>query len=70
MEFAARAAGNHSSGVNVETEIMLTAQYFLYSKNVWTGFSDKETNSINWYLQERNYQLLCYLILCSMEEIC
>ena len=31
-------------------ELMLTAQYFIYAKNVWTGLDKKETKTMKWYL--------------------
>ncbi|MFT3680660.1 MAG: L,D-transpeptidase family protein [Ferruginibacter sp.] len=35
---------------NPEMELMLTAQYFNYAKNIWGGWSDAQTDKIEWYL--------------------
>ncbi len=35
------------------TELMLTAQYLVYAKNVWGGLSEKQSLSTNWYLPRR-----------------
>ncbi len=39
---------------NIELELMLSAQYFNYTKTVWTGLSEKQTKAINWYLPRSN----------------
>ncbi|MEO6233205.1 MAG: L,D-transpeptidase family protein [Ferruginibacter sp.] len=35
------------------TELMLTAQYLVYAKNVWGGLSEKQSLSTDWYLPRR-----------------
>ena len=59
-EFASMMSDDNSDSLNVDTEIMLTAQYFVYAKNVWAGLSEKETQSLNWYLPRKkiSYPLL------------
>ncbi|HRH60880.1 MAG TPA: peptidoglycan-binding protein, partial [Chitinophagaceae bacterium] len=37
----------------VATELMLTAQYFVYAGNVWQGLDEKESTSLNWYLPRK-----------------
>ena len=59
-EFASMMEADKADSLNADTEIMLTAQYFIYVKNVWTGLSEKETQSINWYVPRKKiaYSLL------------
>jgi murein L,D-transpeptidase YcbB/YkuD len=59
-EFASMMVDENTDSLNVDTEIMLTSQYFVYSKNVWTGLSEKETQSLDWYLPRKKiaYNLL------------
>ena len=60
-EFVAMMGDGNADGLNVDTEIMLTAQYFAYAKNVWTGLSEKESKRLNWYLPRKEisyYHLL------------
>ena len=59
-KFASLMEVDKADSLNVNTEIMLTAHYFLYAKNVWTGLSEKETQSINWYAPRKKiaYSLL------------
>jgi len=61
-EFAAIMESDHSSGLNVDMETMRTAQFNLYSKNVWADLSEKQTNRITGISHEINYQPLCCLI--------
>ncbi len=35
---------------SVITELMLTAQYFIYAKNVWSGLNQKDTKDLKWHL--------------------
>lgn len=59
-EFASMIDADNADSLNVNTEIMLTAQYFEYAKNVWAGLNEKETQSLNWYLPRKkiSYTLL------------
>ena len=59
-EFAEMMSDENMDSLNVNTEIMLTAQYFIYAKNVWAGISEKQTKSINWYVPRKkiSYSLL------------
>lgn len=44
-----------------KVELMLTAQYLVYAKNVWQGLSEKQTQSIEWLLPRKkitNQELL------------
>ena len=45
---------------DIETELMLSSQYFIYSKRVWSGLSEKISKSINWHLPRKklNYNQL------------
>lgn len=60
VEFAAMMVNEIADSLNIETEIMLTAQYFVYTKYVWEGLSETETKDINWYLPRKkiSYSLL------------
>jgi L,D-transpeptidase YcbB len=47
------------------TELMLTAQYFVYARNVWSGLDEKKMKSLDWYLPRKTVsyeQLLDSLI--------
>jgi len=47
------------------TELMLTAQYFVYARNVWSGMDEKKMKSLDWYLPRKTVsyeQLLDSLI--------
>jgi murein L,D-transpeptidase YcbB/YkuD len=59
-ELTALLNSKTTTNPNVETELLLTAQYFLYAKKVWSGLSEKETKSINWRLPRKklNYNKL------------
>ena len=52
-EFALMMGTDYADSINVNTEIMLTAQYFVYAKNVWAGLSEKEIESNNWYIPRK-----------------
>ncbi len=52
-EFALMMGIDHADSINVNTEIMLSAQYFVYAKNVWAGLSEKEIESNNWYISRK-----------------
>lgn len=43
--------GNNAPDINIE--LMLTAQYFYYSKKIWAGSLNSKTESINWYLPRK-----------------
>lgn len=38
---------------NVTIELMLTAQYFFYAKNVWSGLGSKAMEAVNWELPQK-----------------
>jgi murein L,D-transpeptidase YcbB/YkuD len=59
-EFTFMMSTDNADSMNVNTEIMLTAQYFVYAKSVWTGLSEKETRSSNWFIPRKkiSYALL------------
>ncbi|HEY5370526.1 MAG TPA: L,D-transpeptidase family protein [Hanamia sp.] len=42
-----------NSGPDINMELMLTAQYFYYSKNIWAGSLNNKAESINWYLPRK-----------------
>lgn len=51
---------------SVNTELMLTTQYFIYAENVWMGLNQQETKNIKWYLPRNKLlyeQLLDSLIM-------
>lgn len=52
-EFALMMGVNNADSLNVATEIMLTAQYFVYAKNVWASLNANETKGINWCLPRK-----------------
>ncbi len=39
------------------TDLMLTAQYFLYAKNVWQGIDEKKSVSLDWLLPRKKLSL-------------
>lgn len=43
--------GNNAPDINIE--LMLTAQYFYYSKKIWAGSLNSKADSINWYLPRK-----------------
>lgn len=53
IEFASMMDNEIIDSLNIDVEIMLTAQYFVYTKYVWTGLSETETKDINWYLPRK-----------------
>lgn len=59
-EFAEMMSDENIDSLNENTEIMLTAQYFIYAKNVWAGISEKQTKSIDWFVPRKkiSYSLL------------
>lgn len=48
------------SAPNTEIELMMTAQYFNYARNVWVGISEKESRQLEWFLPRKklNYEQL------------
>ncbi|MFL5810616.1 MAG: murein L,D-transpeptidase [Flavisolibacter sp.] len=42
-----------SRTANPEIELMLTAQYFFYAENVWTGLGAKGMKAVNWDLPQK-----------------
>ncbi len=52
-EFTLMMGNDYGDSINVNTEIMLTAQYFAYAKNVWNGLSEKKIESNNWYIPRK-----------------
>jgi murein L,D-transpeptidase YcbB/YkuD len=59
-EFATMMVDENKDSLDVNTEIMLTAQYFVYAKQAWTGLNEKQTQSLDWYLPRKKieYNLL------------
>ncbi len=59
-EFTSMMREDNTDSLNINTEIMLTAQYFVYAKNVWAGMSEKKIKSANWYVPRKkiSYSLL------------
>jgi murein L,D-transpeptidase YcbB/YkuD len=39
--------------VDVNTELMLTAQYFYYARHVWQGLPEQETKAMDWFLPRK-----------------
>ena len=37
----------------VSTELMLSAQYFVYASNVWQGISEKKTLALDWFIPRK-----------------
>ncbi|MBG9376859.1 L,D-transpeptidase family protein [Panacibacter sp. DH6] len=53
------------STANEYTELMLTAQYFIYARNVWSGLDEKQMKELDWFLPRKKVsyeQLLDSLI--------
>ncbi len=50
---------NEPSGIkpDPETDILLTAEYFLYGDKVWSGISEKETKKLEWMLPRKKLDL-------------
>ncbi|MEN0056056.1 MAG: L,D-transpeptidase family protein [Mucilaginibacter sp.] len=46
---------------NITTELMLTAQYFVFSKLAFQGMSDSVSRAINWYLPRKKVSYNDYL---------
>lgn len=46
---------------NVETEFMLTAQYFVFSKLAWQGLSNLQSQATGWYLPRKKVDYQQYL---------
>ncbi|MDN5285576.1 MAG: murein L,D-transpeptidase [Mucilaginibacter sp.] len=46
---------------NITTELMLTAQYFVFSKLAFQGMSDSVTQAVNWYLPRKKVSYNDYL---------
>lgn len=42
--------------VDVNTELMLTAQYFYYARHVWQGIPEKETRAQDWFLPRKKIE--------------
>jgi len=42
--------------VDINTELMLTAQYFYYARHVWQGLSEKETRAMDWFLPRKKIE--------------
>lgn len=42
--------------VDVNTELMLTAQYFYYARHVWQGIPEKETKAMDWFLPRKKIE--------------
>ncbi|CAN5841311.1 L,D-transpeptidase family protein [soil metagenome] len=39
--------------VSTFTELMLTAQYFVYAHNAWSGMGEKQMRELNWFLPRK-----------------
>jgi murein L,D-transpeptidase YcbB/YkuD len=50
-----------SSQPDVQLELMLTAQYFLFSKVAWGGMNDSVSTSVNWYVPRKKVSYGDYL---------
>ncbi|WP_094572985.1 L,D-transpeptidase family protein [Mucilaginibacter xinganensis] len=48
-------------GTDVQLELMLTAQYFVFSKLAWNGMSSTVSKSLNWYLPRKKVAYNEYL---------
>ncbi|WP_276481916.1 L,D-transpeptidase family protein [Paraflavitalea pollutisoli] len=44
---------NTPPSVDVNTELMLTAQYFYYARHVWQGIPDEEVKKMDWFLPRK-----------------
>lgn len=42
-----------SNTPNEYTELMLTAQYFVYARNVWSGLNEKKMKELDWFLPRK-----------------
>lgn len=42
--------------VNVNTELMLTAQYFYYARHVWQGIPEQESQAMDWFLPRKKIE--------------
>jgi len=64
-ELMKNEALDSTNTANEFTELMLTAQYFIYAKTVWSGLDETKTKSLNWFLPRKTVsydQLLDSLI--------
>ncbi|MEX6688185.1 L,D-transpeptidase family protein [Danxiaibacter flavus] len=43
----------NDSAPDITTELMLTAQYFNYAKNIWGGKLNNQAENLNWYLPRK-----------------
>ncbi|MBE9667730.1 L,D-transpeptidase family protein [Mucilaginibacter boryungensis] len=51
----------HQHQPNIQTELMLTAQYFVFSKLAWQGMDDTMSRSARWYLPRKKVDYQQYL---------
>ncbi|AXY75845.1 murein L,D-transpeptidase [Paraflavitalea soli] len=42
--------------VDINTELMLTAQYFYYARHVWQGLPQKEVEAMDWFLPRKKIE--------------
>jgi murein L,D-transpeptidase YcbB/YkuD len=42
--------------VDVNTELMLTAQYFYYARHVWQGIPEQESKAMDWFLPRKKIE--------------
>lgn len=42
--------------VDVDAELMLTAQYFYYARHVWQGIPEKESQALDWFLPRKKIE--------------
>jgi murein L,D-transpeptidase YcbB/YkuD len=64
-ELMKNEALDSANTANEFTELMLTAQYFIYAKTVWRGLDETKTKSLDWFLPRKTVsydQLLDSLI--------
>jgi hypothetical protein len=64
-ELMKNEALDSTNTANEFTELMLTTQYFIYAKTVWSGLDETKTKSLNWFLPRKTVsydQLLDSLI--------
>ena len=54
-------AGQAKTKTSITTELMLTAQYFVFSKLAFQGMSDSVTRAVNWYLPRKKVSYNDYL---------
>jgi len=46
-------AGHSKSKASIQTELMLTGQYFVFANKVWQGVDEKTSKSVQWYVPRK-----------------